>query len=890
MIVTFYSFKGGVGRSMALANVARWFRLNGLRVVVVDWDLEAPGLESYFAGPASGRDLRSAPGLIDLLTSYQARWASLPWPLESAGSDDPASREAGGPGDGGAQPRRPRTAALEMLQERLPPLAGLLQLIEGGDHGASSRSDAPLWLLSAGARDGDRFKQYADAVQNFDWAQFYDRYDGETFFEWLRMQLDMVADVTLIDSRTGVTEMGGICTRHLADVVVALCATNEANLAGVERVMSVLGSSKLLELRGRPLDVIPVPARVDRQAENTRSIEWRDSFIRRMTAQLGRDAAGYWEMHLPYVPYYAFEEKLVVGEADGSEFLDKAYRALGLAVATRLAERADDTTKLRILQQNRDDTAVAELLASPDLVGESAWRQLDEAQQPMALRLLLRLVRVGGAEERVDAPAVVDVAVLSDPERAMVSGLCTLHLVTVKDVEGRRLVRLAFDKLTTWKRLSAAIEQDRQFLLWRQQLDAFVNAWQRSSRDEGTLMTGHVLEEASSMLRDRAADLLPAHVDFVEASRRYADQQREHIRGLTEEKEELSRKLEEARSQHAAPRRSMLPRSLWAIAAGALLVVGLLFSDRLVPTAVDGTGATETALRDAEAAYGRGDFQASAEAATRAIGLSPGDARGYLRRGQARVPLGQPADALADFDAAIKLAGPPAAYVAAAGIRQDEKNFAAAREILTQGIERNPTDSSLHRALGGLDEAEGRRDEAQIAYTSAVRVDPNDGQAYFARARLFLDAKAYDEASADLQKAVAVSRDPALVTSAIALLAKVRSSWHGESDPGVVVNLRYGPDSDRRTVESVRVAFEDAGFPLDIARDDGEEAAGSVRYFNHENETIAVAIKTLVESSLAKGGQPTRLLLSLSDAPESEGAKRVEVRLPARNASALPTG
>ena len=48
MIVTFYSFKGGVGRSMALANIARWFQLCGLNVVAVDWDLEAPGLETFF--------------------------------------------------------------------------------------------------------------------------------------------------------------------------------------------------------------------------------------------------------------------------------------------------------------------------------------------------------------------------------------------------------------------------------------------------------------------------------------------------------------------------------------------------------------------------------------------------------------------------------------------------------------------------------------------------------------------------------------------------------------------------------------------------------------------------------------------------------------------------
>lgn len=48
MIYTFYSFKGGVGRSMALSNVAEFLYSRGARVLMVDWDLEAPGLESFF--------------------------------------------------------------------------------------------------------------------------------------------------------------------------------------------------------------------------------------------------------------------------------------------------------------------------------------------------------------------------------------------------------------------------------------------------------------------------------------------------------------------------------------------------------------------------------------------------------------------------------------------------------------------------------------------------------------------------------------------------------------------------------------------------------------------------------------------------------------------------
>ena len=51
MIYTFYSYKGGVGRSMALANVAECFYLQGLKVLMIDWDLEAPGLEAFFYDP-----------------------------------------------------------------------------------------------------------------------------------------------------------------------------------------------------------------------------------------------------------------------------------------------------------------------------------------------------------------------------------------------------------------------------------------------------------------------------------------------------------------------------------------------------------------------------------------------------------------------------------------------------------------------------------------------------------------------------------------------------------------------------------------------------------------------------------------------------------------------
>ena len=66
-IITFYSFKGGVGRTMALANIAILLANQGYKVLTIDWDLEAPGLDKYFS-KLSRSNYNVKKGLIDLIT------------------------------------------------------------------------------------------------------------------------------------------------------------------------------------------------------------------------------------------------------------------------------------------------------------------------------------------------------------------------------------------------------------------------------------------------------------------------------------------------------------------------------------------------------------------------------------------------------------------------------------------------------------------------------------------------------------------------------------------------------------------------------------------------------------------------------------------------------
>jgi cellulose biosynthesis protein BcsQ len=167
MIVTFYSYKGGVGRSMALANVADLLCRSGVRVLMVDFDLEAPGLENFF--PIDGEVIRGQEGLLDLLLAFKRAMSVV----SSVEEERDAFRD------------------LDRFITTIYP--------DRSDGGA-------LDLITAGRRGTDeQMLHYGVELRRFDWTEFYFVWSGELFFEWLRRAFAERYDVVLIDSRTGVT-------------------------------------------------------------------------------------------------------------------------------------------------------------------------------------------------------------------------------------------------------------------------------------------------------------------------------------------------------------------------------------------------------------------------------------------------------------------------------------------------------------------------------------------------------------------------------------------------------------------------------------------------------------------------------------------------------------
>ena len=199
-VTTFYSFKGGVGRTMALVNAAFELARRGRRVLTVDFDLEAPGLDTFDIFPSKNR----IPGIIDFVREY-------------------------------------------LVSGQAPDVSKFV--VKSPDFGDSGGG---LWVMPSGAQK----ETYAADFSQIDWGELYEKRDGYLLFEDLKVQWEHVIrpDYVLIDSRTGHTDTGGICTRQLPDAVAIFFFPNEQNLRGLTKVVRDI-RSETSEARKKKIDL-----------------------------------------------------------------------------------------------------------------------------------------------------------------------------------------------------------------------------------------------------------------------------------------------------------------------------------------------------------------------------------------------------------------------------------------------------------------------------------------------------------------------------------------------------------------------------------------------------------------------------------------------------------
>ncbi|MFJ7077153.1 FxSxx-COOH system tetratricopeptide repeat protein [Streptomyces sp. NPDC098781] len=295
-IVTFYSYKGGTGRTMALANAAWILAANGKRVLAVDWDLEAPGLHRFFHPFLDPATVGATTGVIDMLKEYA--WAAT--------SD----------GDGSDPEERPADWHVDYARIQRHAVSLDWSFTEPGT----------LDLVSAGRQDRD----YSGLVSTFDWDHFYDDLGGGLFFDALREDMRRNYDYVLIDSRTGLSDIADVCTAHLPDILVDCFTLSGQSIDGAAAVAHDIRD----RFRRRRIRILPVPMRID-EGEKEKADAGRalarakfDGFPSGMTED---ELTKYWgSVEVPYRPYYAYEETLATfgDEAGNATSLLSAFERL----------------------------------------------------------------------------------------------------------------------------------------------------------------------------------------------------------------------------------------------------------------------------------------------------------------------------------------------------------------------------------------------------------------------------------------------------------------------------------------------------------------------------------------------------------------------------------
>lgn len=299
-VITFYSYKGGVGRSFALANTAVLLARWGYRVLVVDWDLEAPGLHLYFEPylPTSPRS-----GVVDIAQEYLA------------GVRTPSSHEV------------------------------------------RVDVDGVLDLIAAGRIEESRLDpSYARRMQALDWEDLY-RLGFAAHLEEYREQWTAKYDFVLIDSRTGVSDIAGICTAQLPDRLVIVFTANDQNLNIVVDIAHLADKARDRLPYDRPRhQVLPVLSRLDNRMEYERAETWQKKcaevvtpLFRNWLVKSVTPEQMLRHVTIPYISYWSFGELLPVLEEQ-----QPSPDQISFALETVAAVIAQEFDRTDLLADNRD--------------------------------------------------------------------------------------------------------------------------------------------------------------------------------------------------------------------------------------------------------------------------------------------------------------------------------------------------------------------------------------------------------------------------------------------------------------------------------------------------------------------------------------------------------
>ncbi|WP_194908065.1 FxSxx-COOH system tetratricopeptide repeat protein [Catenulispora rubra] len=399
-IVTFYSYKGGTGRTMALANAAWILAAAGHRVLMIDWDLEAPGLHRFFEPFLGDERLRDVPGIINMIDQY---------------CDSANARLTGEDGAAGGE---------------VDPVAWWAENAHVAENAVELDWDFEFGGSLHFIRAGRTAAVHSAGISAMDWYTFYHHLGGNAYLEQMRLQLKQAYDYVLIDSRTGNSDIEDICTKDLPDDLVVCFTLSGQNIDGTAEMATDVDEIRGADRRRPQVRILPVVTRVDDSDSDRRDTGLAVAqarfapFVNRISSH---DPKTYWNLaQIPYKALYSYEELLAVfGDSPGNpqSVLAAVERLVGLITEGQVTSLApmDEGLRLRHRQKffRRAPVALADVCIS-HLAADRTW-----------VAWLRWLLRGAGLETSADETSAADGRAL-DPLTAeqMRSAPYTLVLVS----------------------------------------------------------------------------------------------------------------------------------------------------------------------------------------------------------------------------------------------------------------------------------------------------------------------------------------------------------------------------------------------------------------------------------------------------------------------------
>jgi hypothetical protein len=224
-VTTFYAYDGAGARSRALVHAA-WL-LSGRNhaktpVLMIDWDLEAPGLHHYFPG---GQPQHERHGVLELFEACRER-------LHLLG-------------------RAPSSETCELAER-------VLDGIDWDDYLERVDDGRPLYLMRAGRFDDS----YGERADRLDWDALFCACPA--LFRSFAAHLTRRFAHVLVDCRSGRSAATSVCTALLPDKMVGLFTPEPRSLEGLDGVVRrALDYRCSHEDEQRPLLVYPLPSPPD---------------------------------------------------------------------------------------------------------------------------------------------------------------------------------------------------------------------------------------------------------------------------------------------------------------------------------------------------------------------------------------------------------------------------------------------------------------------------------------------------------------------------------------------------------------------------------------------------------------------------------------------------